>query len=254
MSVLNNELISQFVKSVTGDQKSSRGKKAKKETFSYGTVVKENGYTYVRLDGSELLTRVAATADTIDGERVVVMIKNHQATITGNISSPAARVGDFDTVKEIANTANQAANEAKKTMALLFDLVYPIGSLYLSINSTHPADLFGGEWEQIQDRFLLGASDTYSGGTTGGEATHTLTVDEIPSHSHVQQWYVEGGTNAIRPMGEPSGGTGSGSPKYWGPSSTTSTTNSIKTYVTGGSKPHNNMPPYLAVFIWKRIK
>lgn len=226
LSVLNNELISQFVKSVTGDQKSSRGKKAKKETFSYGTVVKENGYTYVRLDGSELLTRVAATADTIDGERVVVMIKNHQATITGNISSPAARVGDFDTVKEIANTANETATKAKETMALLFDLVYPIGSLYLSINSTHPADLFGGEWEQIQDRFLLGASDTYSGGTTGGEAAHILTEEEMPV-SKIFVTESENGTEVYTPL---------------------------ESAVQNNTQPHNNMPPYLAVFIWKRIK
>ena len=63
---------------------------------------------------------------------------------------------------------------------------YPVGSIYMSVNSTSPASLFGGTWEQLKDRFLLGAGDTYTNGSTGGESTHTLTVDEMPSHTHSQ--------------------------------------------------------------------
>lgn len=86
---LTDDLLSQFAKITKDDPKD------KKETIVYGTVVVQNENKYVRLDGSEMLTPVAATADTIDGERVIVMIKNHTATITGNITSPAARVGDI---------------------------------------------------------------------------------------------------------------------------------------------------------------
>lgn len=65
------------------------------------------------------------------------------------------------------------------------DLVYPIGSIYMSVNSTNPGTLFAGTtWEQLKDRFLLGAGDTYSAGDTGGSASHTLTMDEMPSHNH----------------------------------------------------------------------
>lgn len=216
MGGLSNDLISQFVK-IT-----KPSKETKKETFLYGTVVKEGGYTYVRLDGSNLLTRVDATADTVDGERVVVMIKNHIATITGNISSPAARVGDFDSVKTIANEAKQTAAKADETIRLLFDLVYPIGSFYISANNTNPKDLFGGEWEQIKDRFLLAAGDTYSGGTMGGSAGHALLTDEIPTGTGVAA-SSEDGINVLTPT-------------------------------TDICQPHSNMPPYLAVFIWKRIK
>ena len=65
-----------------------------------------------------------------------------------------------------------------------FNKIYPVGSIYMSINSTDPSELFGGEWEQIKDRFLLACGTTYSNGATGGEATHTLTTNEMPTHSH----------------------------------------------------------------------
>ena len=61
---------------------------------------------------------------------------------------------------------------------------YPVGSIYMSVNSTSPATLFGGTWEQIQDVFLLAAGSTYTAGDTGGSASHTLIVDELPSHVH----------------------------------------------------------------------
>ena len=70
------------------------------------------------------------------------------------------------------------------SLPVLINLIYPIGSIYLSVNSTSPQQLFGGEWEQIKDKFLLSAGDTYSGGSEGGEAAHTLTVEEMPSHNH----------------------------------------------------------------------
>ena len=91
---LSNDLISQFVTVINSD------KKVNKESTVYGTTVEYNGSTYVKLDGSDLLTPVSTTADTKPGERVSVQIKNHTATVTGNITSPAARTGD---VKEIGN-------------------------------------------------------------------------------------------------------------------------------------------------------
>ena len=63
-------------------------------------------------------------------------------------------------------------------------LMYPVGSIYISVNSTSPATLFGGTWEQIEDTFLLAAGSSYTAGDTGGEAIHVLTSDEMPSHKH----------------------------------------------------------------------
>ena len=68
--------------------------------------------------------------------------------------------------------------------APLLNLVYPVGSIYWSSNNTNPGTLFGGTWTQIKDRFILAAGDYYSNGATGGAASVTLTVSNMPSHSH----------------------------------------------------------------------
>lgn len=122
----------------------------------------------------------------------------------------------------------------------IFDLIYPVGSIYISVNSTKPGTLFGGTWEQIQGRFLLGMSSSYPAGSTGGEATHTLTRNEIPDHTHSFKYTgqsVTTGVNAIR--------------LYQAAS------NQYNAYSGGqssncGGQAHNNMPPYLSVYIWKR--
>lgn len=118
------------------------------------------------------------------------------------------------------------------------DMVYPVGSIYMSVNSANPSTLFTGTtWEQIKDTFLLSAGDTYSGGATGGEATHTLTVDEIPEHSHSYTRYnTKLSGTAAGSVGDP-----------WSGNTTTTSGNA------GGGNAHNNMPPYLVVWMWKRV-
>ena len=68
--------------------------------------------------------------------------------------------------------------------APLLNLVYPVGSIYWSSNDTDPGTLFGGTWQQIKDRFVLAAGDSYTNGAIGGAATVTLTVSNMPSHTH----------------------------------------------------------------------
>lgn len=138
--------------------------------------------------------------------------------------------------------------------AKIRDFIYPVGSIYLSVNNVNPSTIFGGTWEQIQDTFLLAAGSTYTAGTTGGNSNHThttgdhiLTIEEIPSHIHntyysmfasgSAKWGIDPGTRG------------------------TSTDGSNVTQPTGGSQAHNhgntstesNMPPYLAVYMWKRL-
>lgn len=91
---LSNDLISQFVK-VTNDKE-----EPKKESFCYGTIVEYEGTKYVKLDGSELLTPISSTADAKVDERVTIMIKNHQAIVTGNLSSPSSRKADVDDLSD----------------------------------------------------------------------------------------------------------------------------------------------------------
>jgi len=116
------------------------------------------------------------------------------------------------------------------------DFIYPVGSIYMSVNNTSPATIFGGTWEQIKDTFLLSAGDTYTAGATGGEATHTLTTDEMPSHIH-----------SIHDVGA----AGTGTAIYGGVRLNQVYANN-NSGSTGGGQAHNNMPPYLVVYVWKR--
>lgn len=126
--------------------------------------------------------------------------------------------------------------------SLILEAVYPVGSIYMSVNSTSPATLFGGTWKAIQGKFLLGAdSNVYKAGNTGGEATHTLTTREMPNHNHAVFFPNAGANNHSAPGSYPDGPSNS---TYFAVSSYTSR--------EGGGEAHNNMPPYLAVYIWKR--
>lgn len=121
------------------------------------------------------------------------------------------------------------------------DVVYPVGSIYMSVNSTSPATLFGGTWQQIEDRFLLSAGSTYTAGDTGGEAEHTLTTDEMPSHTH----NITGGGSELSLV---TGSTG----LYRLSFATNGGGKQMYNSNTGGGLAHNNMPPYLVVYMWVR--
>lgn len=114
---------------------------------------------------------------------------------------------------------------------------YPVGSIYMSVNSTSPASIYGGTWEQLKDRFLLGAGSTYTAGNTGGAATHKLTINEMPAHTH--STYSNDGRRC------PDDGV---EWRYQGMDTSTYR----ETAAEGGGAAHNNMPPYLVVYMWKR--
>ena len=115
---------------------------------------------------------------------------------------------------------------------------YPVGAIYLSVTDANPAAFFGGTWERIGGRFLLGADSTYAAGSTGGEAAHTLTVDEMPKHNHeVDNLNASGSaTPFMTVQAQDKRGFGG----------------NVQTMYAGAGKAHNNMPPYLAVYMWKR--
>lgn len=126
----------------------------------------------------------------------------------------------------------------------LLDIIYPVGSIYMSTNTVSPANIIGGQWEQIQGRFLLGSSNNYTVLSTGGEEEHKLTVNEMPKHNHYitdDQKY----TNAY--VG------GAAYRVAWANIREDDPTTSATTSFVGGSAAHNNMPPYLVVNIWRRV-
>lgn len=143
---------------------------------------------------------------------------------------------------ETSDIALAIAEEVKKQINEMeldtLKKVYGVGSIYMSTNATSPAELFGGTWEQIKDRFLLACGDNYSAGATGGSATHTLTINEMPSHTHKQS----GSASGINQDGNILQIGYSGNLKEVADAT-----------LTGGGQAHNNMPPYLAVYIWKRV-
>lgn len=159
-------------------------------------------------------------------------------------------------------SVSDPANFVAAIKSSIVDAIYPVGSIYMSVNSTSPATLFGGTWEQIKGRFLLGTgtpdnnSNTYYGsdltyngqtkynetvGSTGGESRHTLSVAEMPSHTHeiqgggVKLSLVSGNTGYYRLQFATGGGV-----------------QQMLNLNTGGDGAHNNMPPYLVVYMWKR--
>lgn len=119
--------------------------------------------------------------------------------------------------------------------------VYPVGAVYISVTNDNPSELFGGTWVKIEDKFLLASSNNYQLGSIGGEAEHTLTINEMPSHTHnyrtAPHTFAERDGSQDQVISEPSSSA----------NFVTKTTNP-----NGSGEAHNNMPPYLAVNVWKR--
>lgn len=117
---------------------------------------------------------------------------------------------------------------------------YPVGAIYLSVTNVNPATLFGGTWEAIGGRFLLGANSTYAAGSTGGESAHKLTTSEMPRHNHTLDNYNTAAGNTTAYMAVQA----QAKVGYNG---------NVQTLYAGGDGSHNNMPPYLAVYMWQRV-
>lgn len=152
----------------------------------------------------------------------------------GNTLYPLTKT---NAVSDSNGTSLDSLLSGKVSASQLLNLVYPIGSIYIGDeNSSSPASWLGGTWQQIEDKFLLASGNSYTAGDTGGEAEHTLTINEMPAHTHtagrVQNWDA---TTSSRT-----------------PGNTVSPNASTQTSSTGGGQAHNNMPPYLVVYMWKR--
>lgn len=133
----------------------------------------------------------------------------------------------------------------------LIDVIYPVGSIYMSVNSTSPQTLFGGTWEQIKDTFLLSSGDTYANGSTGGSADAV-----IISHSHKSSANGEYIVTSEENTANNTKVAYSANGNRWvdGQPSQSHFHHRTSTSTVGEDGTGKNMPPYLAVNIWKRIE
>lgn len=129
---------------------------------------------------------------------------------------------------------------------------YPVGSIYMSANSTDPKMLFGGTWERYANgRVLVGVdeadTDFNTAGKTGGAKTHTLTVNEMPNHEHPLELNTY--TSSVRDntyVAGCAGGSGLGN------ANSDTTINARRAVAVGGGQAHNNLPPYITCYMWVR--
>ena len=191
-------------------------------------------------------------AETADGKVTFSVDEKPAIDIGVRIKSisKANAISD-QTSSDITSAVDAMSNTLEGRITSLWKKIYPVGSIYISANSTSPAELFGGTWEQIKDRFLLSAGDAYTAGSTGGEVTHALTVDEMPSHRHSSDSYQYGYPSSF--TAEDNYCTWVNNGTYGNNEPNQGESGPVRTSFVGGSKPHNNMPPYLAVYMWRRV-
>lgn len=169
---------------------------------------------------------------------------------------------DSNFEKDVRVDGDLSVGDLTSLKAALVNIFLPVGKVYISADPTSPAELFGGTWERLEDVFLLAAGAKHPAGSTGGEEKHTLIVGEMPSHgNHLMQgrMYEELAENASNDSSYRS------NTLYLPKTAFASTGNFNRGWkdwnggemypagtLKGGGNPHNNMPPYLAVYTWKR--
>lgn len=166
----------------------------------------------------------------------------------------------------------------------IVNLIYPVGSIYISLNDTNPGTLFGGTWTAIQGRFLIGANSTYIAGNTGGNTSHshttnagttggtTLTIAQMPLHGHRVRLHNQAGTQAtayyydgntkVNSTGGSASVSWKGSTFNAAQSGAGDQAGGTDRVGGGGAHTHDqvsvgtssvsNIPPYLAVYMWQR--
>ena len=235
------------------------------DTTNY-SITKSNQVLNLNLDASKTYTIVFEAVDSftttpierqIDtGKDLVNFNESGKAMAIGKVSEASANqelleialpveikrdtsiTGDVSITGDTTFTGDISINGSS-----LLDLIYPVGSIYMSVNNVSPATFLGGTWDALQDRFLIGAGNDYAVNATGGETTHTLTIDEMPSHKHNNStndfptWHDQTHSGALA----------------WNQTNGWHTEQLASHFdAVGGNQAHNNMPPYLAVYMWKR--
>lgn len=225
---------------------------------------------------------------TVGGSTALIKDSEARDLITKNTSDIAKNTENInnlnDHVKNKSNPHNVTAEQLGVSKTNIVDMIYPVGSIYMSVNNASPATLFGGTWVQIQDKFLLASGPNYTNGNTGGSDTHRLNANELPAHTHVipehahdigelnlyriqieQQDQVsaespglyinsQGSYITERGMVPYRAGTALSPGNEWvhTDSGQTEYAPATNTGSTGNGQAFSTMPPYLVVNVWQR--
>lgn len=158
--------------------------------------------------------------------------------------------GSADNVGDDANQWVKLVDENN-----LLDIAYPVGAIYISASSTSPASILGGTWTQLSGRFLLACNDTYRAGSTGGDASVTLSAANLPSVTGQIEFHSAASATTVYKVSGcfSSGMTNANSYRTGGSASSGAASIGKINFSNGGSgTAHNNMPPYLSVYMWQR--
>lgn len=204
------------------------------------------------------LTTAVAGQGSLDAHQGYVLntTKINISDIVNNVTStdtnkPLSAYQGYLLSNRIPSKVSDLTNDAGYTSNTdLLNLIYPVGSIYMSVNNISPAILFGGSWEQLKDRFLLGAGDVYTAGNTGGDWNHTHSLDTDSAIAAIQLnndgtiWYGEKntGVNSTKDYTMVTNGTGKRQ----------SNSSLYGAKLLGDTSSAQVIPPYYAVYMWKR--
>lgn len=191
---------------------------------------------------SDKFTSVEFSA-TVATESVVMSYDKDGRVGIGKIAENGP-AGSLDAAGDIYAGGKVVSGGLEITKTALLNLFYPVGAIYQSTNNTNPSTLMGGTWGRFGNgRVLVGVdendSDFNTPNKTGGEKSHTLTIAEIPSHTHGQNVTANNTGSAIRRDFDSDGSAGI----Y---------PQGVQTEATGGGQAHNNLQPYITVYMWRR--
>ena len=235
------------------------------EIFENGLRLNKNQYSITTSvgDGKYQISFTPAIASGKTLEIVTTQMTTNNLPIVDTIdenstndTSPGTKAV-YDKLKNVSDSIS--------TIQTIIDTIYPVGSLYMSVNNLDPTTLFGGKWERFaKGKAVVGVdeddTDFSISEKTCGEKSHKLVVNEMPSHTHSM---ANGGAHKhdirYRAVGRQDGG-------YWTPMGSTAIETTTTAFTTssgehkhtinstGGNLAHNNIQPSIACYIWKRVE